>query len=60
MEAGLLFHDLVIPDWCQEWIEMAVEILGSHSQVPVEQEEELLLHEVNLSDGESEVWEASD
>ena len=34
---------------------MVVEIVRVDAEVPVEEEEQLLLHEVDLSDGEAEV-----
>jgi len=37
-----------------------VEVLGVNAKVPVKKEEELLLHEVDFSDGESKVFVATD
>ena len=44
-------------DGRQEWLEVGVEVFGGDSEVPVEEEEELLLHEVDLTVGEAKVWE---
>lgn len=60
LQAGLLLDDLVVADGSQEWVEMEVEIFGSDSQVPVEEVEELLLHEVDFGDGEAKVGEVAD
>jgi hypothetical protein len=47
-------------DGSKEWLEMFVEVLVADAEVPVEEEEELLLHEVDLSDREAEVVVAAD
>ena len=39
---------------------MVVEVLGVDAKIPVKEEEELLLHEVDFSDGESKVFVATD
>jgi len=59
LQAGLLLDDLVIADGSQEWVEMEVEVFRSDSQVPVEEVEKLLLHEVDFSDGEAKVGEVA-
>lgn len=40
---------LVKADWSEEWLEMGEEVLIRNPQVPVQEEEELLLHEIDLS-----------
>lgn len=44
----------------QEGFEMVVEVVGVDAEIPVEKEKELLLHEVDLGDGEAEVVVAPD
>jgi hypothetical protein len=39
---------------------MVVEVIIVDAEIPVEQEEELLLHEVDFSDGEAKVLVAAD
>lgn len=46
-------------DGCQEGLEMEVEILWVDAEVPVEKEEQLLLHEVDLGDGETKALVAA-
>lgn len=53
-------HTLLLPNAGQEWFEVVVEIFRVDSEVPVEEEEELLFHEVYFGDGEAEVREAPD
>jgi len=60
LQTSLLFHDLIFSDWCQEWLKMGVKILWPDSQIPIEQEQELLLHQIHLGDGETEVGKAAD
>lgn len=47
-------------DGCQEWFEMVAEILRVDAKVPVEEEKQLLLHEVDFSDREAEALVAAD
>ena len=47
-------------DGSQKGLEVVVEILGVDAQVPVQEEEKLLLHEVDLGDGEAKVFVATD
>ena len=47
-------------DGGKEGLKVVVKVLGVDAEVPVEKEEKLLLHEVDLSDGETEVVEAAD
>jgi hypothetical protein len=49
-DACLALGLFVLPDadWSKEWFEMFVEVFGSDAEVPVEEEEELLLHKVDL------------
>jgi hypothetical protein len=58
--ARLLLQDLVITDWGQEGLQMLIKIIWADPQVPVQEEEHLLLHEVDLCDGKAEVREATD
>lgn len=61
--AALLFdcqHTLLLADGCQEGFEVVVEIFRVDLEVPVEEEEELLFHEVHFGDGEAEVGKAPD
>jgi tRNA-binding EMAP/Myf-like protein len=51
---------LVAADGSQEWLEVEVKILWVDAKVPVEEEEKLLLHEVDLGDGEAKVLVAAD
>jgi hypothetical protein len=53
-----LLH-LPCSDGRKERLEVVVEILFSDPQVPLEEAEELLLHEVDLSEAEAEVVKAS-
>jgi len=55
----LLSLDLVA-DGLEEGVEVGVEIIFTDVEVPVEEEEELLLHEVDFGSGETEVLVASD
>lgn len=55
-EPGLLgLAGLPDTDGSKEGLKVVVKILGVDAEVPVEEEEELLLHEVDLGDGEAEV-----
>lgn len=55
-EPGLLgLAGLVDTDGSQEGFEVGVEILGVDAKVPVKEEKELLLHEVDFGDGETKV-----
>lgn len=47
-------------DGCEEGLEVLVEVLVCDAQVPVEQEEHLLLHQVDLCEREAERLEAAD
>lgn len=49
---------LLKADGGEEGLKVGEEILSSDSQIPVEKEEELLLHEVNFCNGEAETLEA--
>jgi len=51
---------LVLPysDRSQEGLEVFIQVFIGNSQVPVEKEEELLLHEVDFAVGEAKVLEA--
>lgn len=60
LQTSLLLDDLVFADGSQEWIKVEVEIFGSNSQVPVEEVEQLLLHEVDFGDGKAKVGEVAD
>lgn len=53
---GLLL--LPYPDRSQEGLEVCVKVLLSDPEIPVEKEEELLLHEVDFTVGEAKVLKA--
>ena len=55
LELGLF---LLKADGSEEGLKVGEEILICDSQIPVKEEEELLLHEVNFCDGEAEALEA--
>lgn len=57
LEIGLF---LLKPNGSEEGLEMAIEILVCYSQIPVEEEKELLFHEINFCDGEAKTLEAFD
>src|ERR1700712_4063269 len=59
LQTSLLLNDLIVADGSQEWIKVAVEIFWSDSQVPVEEVEQLLLHEVDFGDGKAKVGEVA-
>ena len=46
-------------DRSQEGLEVSVKVLWGDAQIPVQKEEELLLHEVHLSDREAEALETT-
>ena len=50
LQARLLFHDLVFPDRSEERVQVGVEVLREDSQIPIEKEQELFLHEVDFGD----------
>lgn len=55
-EPGLLsLARLPDTDGCKEGLKVVVKVLGVNAEVPVKKEEQLLLHEVDLGDGEAEV-----
>lgn len=56
----LCLPDLVRADGREERVEVFIEVLWVDPQIPVEEEEQLLLHEVDLGDGESKVFVAAD
>lgn len=56
----LSLASLVEANGGQEWLEVGVEILRIDAEVPVKQEKELLLHEVDFGDGEPKVLETPD
>jgi len=49
-----------IADRFQKGLEVVVQIFGANSQIPVQKEKHLLLHEVDFSNGEAEVGKATD
>lgn len=55
LELGLF---LLKANGSEEGLKMAIEILVCYSQIPVEEEKELLFHKVNFCDGEAETLEA--
>ena len=44
-------------DGSEEWLEVGEEVLTCDSEIPVEEEEELLFHEINFCYGEAEILE---
>lgn len=48
-------HRNVASDRCQEHVQLAVQVLLLDPQVPVQQEQQLLLHQVDLCPAEAEV-----
>ena len=60
-ESGLLgLAGLPDADGRKERLKVVVEILRVDAEVPVKKEEQLLLHEVDLCDGEAKVVVAAD
>lgn len=55
LELGLF---LLKADGSEEWLKVGKEILICDSQIPVEEEEKLLFHKVDLCNGEAEAFEA--
>ena len=58
--AELVLVLLLLPysDRCKEWLKVFEQVLVCDPQFPVEEEEELLLHEVDFTVGEAKVLEA--
>ena len=55
LELGLF---LLKADGGEEGLKVSEEILVCDSQIPIEEEEELLFHEINLRDGKAETLKA--
>ena len=49
---------VAVHDWRKEGLEVLVQVVRVDPQIPVEQEQQLLLHQVYLRQGETEVLEA--
>lgn len=46
--------DQTLAVWEQEWLEVCEEVFFVDAEIPVQEEEELAFHEVDLGEGETE------